>query len=110
MADFSLSKKTISNLKKQIIHDNYDNFTKIANLKKQSINQFIITEIPSLIYNPNKCQSRVWNKGFGQQCSRCPKNGGKYCNLHYNELISKGYLKHGDIQDPPPKEFKKKAI
>ncbi len=109
MADFCLSKKTISNLKKQIIHDNYVNFQKIANIKNQSINQFIIENIPSLIYNPQKCQSRVWNKGCGQQCSRYKKNG-KYCNLHYKELITKGYLKHGNILALPPKGFKKNAI
>ena len=109
MVEFTITKKTLSNLKHNTITHNFKNFTKIANLKNKNLNQFILNEIPSLIYNPDKCLSRVWNKGFGKQCSRCPKND-KYCNLHNNELLTKGYLKHGNILESPPHFFKKGAI
>lgn len=109
MVDFTFSKKQLSSIKQNIITRNYSNFTKIAQLKKQSTNQFILENIPSLILNHDKCLSRVWNNGFGKQCSRCQKTD-KYCQLHYNEIENHGYLKHGNIMEPPPKTFKKMSI
>ena len=109
MADFTLSKKQFAAISQNIITKNYDNFTKIAKLKNQSTNQFILEQIPSLIFNQDKCLSRVWNNGFGKQCSRCQKTD-KYCQLHYNEIENHGFLKHGNIMEPPPKTFKKMSI
>ena len=109
MADFTLSKKQFAAIKQNIITKNYNNFTKIAQLKKLSTNQFILEHITSLVFNPDKCQSRVWNNGFGKQCSRCQKTD-KYCQLHYNEIETHGHLKHGSILEEPPKTFKKLPI
>lgn len=53
-----------------------------------------------------RCIARVWNRGRGGQCTRkCHEEHGFYCMQHGKELQDKKSLRHGTIQDPPPREI-----
>lgn len=53
----------------------------------------------------DRCIARVWNRGRGGQCSRkCQEEYGPYCTQHGRELKEKKSLRHGTIQENPPKE------
>lgn len=53
----------------------------------------------------NRCIARVWNRGRGGQCSRQRQEEyGSYCTQHGREMKEKKSLRHGTIQENPPKE------
>jgi len=49
----------------------------------------------------NKCIARVWNYGYGRQCSRniCNRN---LCKTHLKQLDTKGSLSLNTIYEPKP--------
>jgi len=46
----------------------------------------------------HRCNSRIWNRGKGGQCTRFRKEGAEFCCQHIEKR------KHGIIHDDPPKE------
>jgi hypothetical protein len=56
-------------------------------------------------FNPEKCAARVWNHGFGAQCSRKCLEQGKLCKAHQKtkDAIPEGDdLKHGYFDQERP--------
>ena len=56
---------------------------------------------PGDAFNQELCHCRVWNKGFGKQCSSKKVNG-EYCTMHFKKIEE--YLKKN------PKENKLKPV
>ena len=48
------------------------------------------TTEPGDIFDASLCQCRVWNGGFGKQCSNKPKEGKEVCGLHQNSIDKYG--------------------
>ena len=54
-------------------------------------------------FTKDTCQARIWNEGFGGQCS-FHKNEGNLCKRHHNMFEKYGYLWLGYIHEDKPKE------
>ena len=72
-------------------------------LHKHKITNIVQTFPKKLVSDAKKCQcvARIWNKGFGAQCSRRTADPSKLCGLHTNRL------RYGIITDEAPLAFEK---
>ena len=61
-----------------------------------------VTTEPGDIFDGSLCHCRVWNKGFGKQCSNKPKEGGEVCGLHRNSIKKYGGWSLGMYHDKQP--------
>ena len=52
------------------------------------------TSIVSASFSQNQCQCRVWNRGFGKQCSFKPTQGSIYCSRHTIHHSGLGDITH----------------
>ena len=64
-------------------------------------------ELANLPFNPELCNCRKWNGGYGAQCNRAPLDGEELCALHqknYERVIDQGGedLSHGRFNLPRP--------
>lgn len=109
MTEYNVGKSLIYNLKQKILCDYDEIFSEESKKYNISKKLYLLEVFPSIIYNKNKCHSRIWNNGFGMQCSRNIVSN-KLCKIHYNELLETGCLKHGHILDEPPIYFKKCSL
>jgi hypothetical protein len=63
--------------------------------------------LSSAEYNATCCDARVWNTGYGGQCSKSPFDGGHFCSIHqkqYDASLEKGGsdLRNGRYSQPIP--------
>lgn len=129
MTDYCISKHTIKELDKYIISQNIILLKKIANDYKINQDEFIKDILSTYIdnnllnkelYKDNnnklikdnnkknikvkRCMSRIWNQGYGGQCTKnCYySNDDKlkdYCKIHQGEIIRKNELRYGRIDE-----------
>jgi len=53
-----------------------------------------------------RCIARIWNRGKGGQCTRRISNSDhKMCTHHCKEYDANGKLRHGTMNDTPPKDL-----
>ena len=109
MTEYNVNKALISKLKENILQKYDDQFSNASKKHGVTKKEYLLKVFPSLVYKKNRCCSRVWNSGFGLQCSRKPLSNG-LCKIHYKEVLKKGFLKHGHILDDPPHMFNSKSI
>ena len=69
---------------------------------KKDISSKVITR-KKFTFTENTCQARIWNEGFGGQCSSQKKTG-DLCQKHHNILSKNGYLWLGYISEDKPTE------
>jgi len=69
---------------------------------KKDISSKVITR-KKFTFTENTCQARIWNEGFGGQCSSQKKTG-DLCQKHHNILSKNGYLWLGYISEDKPME------
>ena len=76
--------------------------------KKASTAKKVVDKgLASAEYNTDCCDARVWNQGYGGQCSKSPFDSGHFCALHqkqYNASLEKGGtdLRNGRYSLPTP--------
>ena len=76
--------------------------------KKASTAKKVVDKgLASAEYNTGCCDARVWNQGYGGQCSKSPFNSGPFCSLHQKQyeasLEKKGTdLRNGRYSQPTP--------
>jgi hypothetical protein len=76
--------------------------------KKASTAKKVVDKgLASAEYNTDCCDARVWNQGYGGQCSKSPFNSGLFCSLHQKQyeasLEKKGTdLRNGRYSQPTP--------
>ena len=107
--------KFIANAKKEFGDDlSYRNLYSYVKVYLESVNNDNIEESvrkkssrkvttePGDIFDASLCHCRVWNKGFGKQCSNKPKEGGDVCGLHKNSINKYGGWSLGMYFDKQP--------
>ena len=109
MVDYDISYKLNSELKKYILEKYNHDFIKIAENNNITRNKLLIDNCPYLIIDKTKCIARVWNNGFGKQCSRKHTNR-NLCNVHYKQFQENGELTLKTIYDEKPPYFNKYSI
>ena len=62
-------------------------------------NQSVSNKWVQIIYSPDKCQCRVWNNGWGTQCTCRPVDGTNRCKRHTNKDPGLGLI----TESRPPK-------
>lgn len=108
MVDYDMSKSNIPELKKMILQDYEKIFLDLSDYYNLERNELLKQFFGYLIEDNTKCIARVWNKGFGKQCSRKKKDC-DLCTLHLKQYKSKG-LVLGTIYDEKPYYFNKYSI
>ena len=73
----------------------------IGEVKRKKSTRKITTE-PGDIFDASLCKCRVWNKGFGKQCSNKPKDGLEVCGIHKNSIDKYGGWSLGIYYDKQP--------
>lgn len=101
MTEYEISSRLNNELKKDLITKYNDIFQELAKTQQKTNNNFLIQYCPFLIEKQNKCIARVWNDGYGGQCSRniCHRN---LCKTHLKQLETKGCLSLNNIYEPKP--------
>ena len=69
---------------------------------KKDMSSKVITRT-KFTFTENTCQARIWNEGWGGQCSSQKKTG-HICQTHHNVLLNKGYLWLGYITEDKPNQ------
>lgn len=85
---------------------NIDDFRPKRGKKSRSPTKKVKPEA-SAEHNPSCCDARVWNQGYGGQCSKSPLDGCAFCAIHqkaYNASLEKGGsdLRNGRYSRPIP--------
>ena len=109
MVDYDVSYKLNDKLKKYILEKYNNVFNEIAEKQNKTRNEILIENAPFIIIDKTKCIARVWNNGFGKQCSRFKEDGG-LCRIHCNQFQKKMELPLKTIYDEKPKYFNKYSI
>lgn len=112
-----VSKKTLNQLDQFL---NYHHNLFIGELEKEhqvSLQSYLKIEKKNKKRNPGKetrnlgcpCMARIWNKGYGGQCSKKSTPGHDYCSIHLKHFQN-GHLPHGRIDMSCPKILPKLDI
>lgn len=109
MVDYDVSYKLNDDLKKYILEKYNHVFTEVSEKQNKTRNEILIENAPFIIIDKTKCIARVWNNGFGKQCSRFKEDRG-LCKIHCKQLQKKGELTLKTIYDEKPKYFNKYSI
>lgn len=113
MSQNCISKHTVKELDECIIHQNIILLKKIANdynLEHQDFIKEIMSDYMDIklidkelsrnnkiTINKKRCMSRIWNQGYGGQCTRYCQDSKDYCKIHQREIICKSELRYGRI-------------
>jgi len=72
--------------------------------KKATAKKSTPTERATSDYDCNKCDARVWGKGFGGQCNSKKFDGECMCKMHLGKVAEFGSLWLGVVTEPRPEE------
>ena len=73
--------------------------------KKKSKVKVTPTERATSDYECHQCDARVWEKGYGGQCSRKKVDGECMCRMHLNHVAKEGKWWLGVVTEPRPEEL-----
>ena len=94
-----VSKNTLKQLDQFLIYHQNQFIKRLENENQISLKSYLIEKKPQ---DRICCLARIWNKGYGGQCSRFRIKGHDYCLLHFKQF-QQGHLPHGRIDTPCPK-------
>ena len=102
-----VSKNTLNQLDQFLIYHQNQFIKKLEEEHQIGLDSYLIQEKKirkkkSSSQNKSCCLARVWNKGYGGQCTRFKKECQDYCLLHLKQYQN-GHLPHGRIDTPCPK-------
>ena len=109
MVECDISMSMVNDLKRYILQEYNSYFLQLSDLENVSRNNYLATYMPYLIENKHNCIARVWNNGFGKQCSHKKKHN-DLCSLHLKQYRSEKGLVLGTIFDDRPDYFNKYSI
>tara|TARA_Y100000589_G_scaffold219887_1_gene207509 strand:- start:533 stop:868 length:336 start_codon:yes stop_codon:yes gene_type:complete len=96
-----ISKKSINMIGEFIRNKNEEILKKVAkkyNLDEKKLIREILEEGEEI--DKKRCMGRIWNDGYGGQCSRyVTEEGSEYCRIHSKKLA------HGRIDGECPKKL-----
>ena len=72
--------------------------------KKPKAKKVTPTERATSDYECHQCDARVWEKGFGGQCSRKKVDGECMCQMHLNHVAKEGKWWLGVMTEPRPEQ------
>ena len=114
---FNISEDTLFNINKSL-KDNNKNIINLIAKKKDYDNLLLIDEVlPPLcskskvvrknLTEKERCFARLWKGGYGGKCQNIKKDYGletecEFCNVHQKELLTKGKLRYGRIDELSP--------
>ena len=73
--------------------------------KKSKAKKVTPTERATSDYECHQCDARVWEKGYGGQCSRKKVDGECMCQMHLNHVAKEGKWWLGLVTEPRPEEL-----
>tara|TARA_Y100000991_G_scaffold212797_1_gene197500 strand:+ start:2119 stop:2649 length:531 start_codon:yes stop_codon:yes gene_type:complete len=113
---FFVSEKTLSDVNLFLRDNNKRIIQSICNYKKYDNEKLLNEILPSTskknisrgnLSDKERCMARLWKGGYGGRCQNARKNLGskdecEFCNSHYKEIINKGKLRYGRIDEISP--------
>lgn len=113
---FFVSEKTLSDINLFLRDINKRIIQSIGNCKNYDGDKLVEEILPSTskkhisrsnLSDKERCMARLWKGGYGGRCQHVRKNLGsknecEFCNTHYKEIIDKGKLRYGRIDEISP--------
>ena len=113
---FCVSEKTLSDINLFLRCNNERIIQLIGNHKNYDDEKLVKEILPSVskkhitrgeIDDKDRCMARLWKGGYGGRCQNVKKNLGsknecEFCNIHYKEIMNKGKLRYGRIDEISP--------
>ena len=114
---FLISEKTLFDINSFLREHNDRLITSISKYKKydgELLNDILpplsnkfIKKNRSELSDKERCMARLWKGGYGGRCQNARKNLGlnnecEFCNVHHKEIMKKGKLRYGRIDEISP--------